>query len=627
MAQLNALVLYKGKPAIVKEHSDDKYNISLADGSHIKVRDKDIEQLHPGPVKNFGELDTHKPDISAIREAWELLLDEDNTQLTHKEIASIVFGDFTPSSAYTVYCILQDGLYFTGTITDIKLRSKEEIETEEAKRSEKQRDGEERTKFLERCKNNRLTEEDLQQASSRFMQDVEALAYGKSVKSRTMKELGLSETPEDAHALLLKTGIWTTEINPHPVRFGISLNSVNICPSNPPAEDRRDLCHLDSFAIDSPWSNDPDDAVSIEIEEKCFILYVHVSDPASSINFDSPAEKEARDRGATLYLPETTVRMISDECLSIFALGLSEKSTALTFKLTVNENGEIQKTEIFPSTVKVRRLTYNEADKLMDNTDSSEGTALQTLNNLAMLLLKRRMAQGAVNIDLPDVHISIENGEVSIKPYDKNISAIMVRECMIAAGEGAGNWASERGLAMPYISQETELPSNNILPGYAGSMQLRKGMRPRVISTKPGRHQGLGLDIYTQVTSPLRRYTDLLAHMQIRAFLNTAKGNTPLSADEISARFGYSEAAAAACVQAERASDNHWKMVYLSEKKESVWNAAALEKKGNRWLVIIPALALETQAALNKDVYPNEEIKLILKSVNISRGEAVFVQE
>jgi hypothetical protein len=66
-------------------------------------------------------------------------------------------------------------------------------------------------------------------------------------------------------------------------------------------------------------------------------------------------------------------------------------------------------------------------------------------------------------------------------------------------------------------------------------------------------------------------------------------------------------------------------MIYLSGKKDSVWDAVALEQKGNRWAVIIPSLALETQVPLHRDVLPNDEVKLILKSVHIPKGEAVFV--
>jgi exoribonuclease-2 len=68
-------------------------------------------------------------------------------------------------------------------------------------------------------------------------------------------------------------------------------------------------------------------------------------------------------------------------------------------------------------------------------------------------------------------------------------------------------------------------------------------------------------------------------------------------------------------------------MVYLSDKKNSVWDAVVLEKKGNRWAAVIPSLALELQVPLQKDAAPNETVRLILKSVNIPRGEAVFVQD
>jgi len=227
-----------------------------------------------------------------------------------------------------------------------------------------------------------------------------------------------------------------------------------------------------------------------------------------------------------------------------------------------------------------------------------------------------------VNIELPETHITVVDGTPEIQPIVPYRSTSLVRECMIAAGEGAGNWAAVRGIAFPYISQEVDI-QGDIPEGLAGSYFLRKCMRPRVLSTKPGRHQGLGLDTYSQVTSPLRRYTDLLAHMQIRAFL---RGDEPLGADEVSARLGFFEAAAAAAVQAERASNNHWTMVHLSGKKDSLWDAVALEKKGNRWAVMIPSLALETQAVLQRDVAPNDRVALVLKSANIPKGEAVFMQ-
>jgi hypothetical protein len=68
-------------------------------------------------------------------------------------------------------------------------------------------------------------------------------------------------------------------------------------------------------------------------------------------------------------------------------------------------------------------------------------------------------------------------------------------------------------------------------------------------------------------------------------------------------------------------------MVYLADKKDSAWDAVALEKKGNRWAVLIPALALETQVSLRGDIAPNDTLRLILKSANIPKREAVFVAD
>jgi exoribonuclease-2 len=626
MITKNALAAYKNRPALVKE-TGEKILIALLNGEQIRVREKDIELLHPGPVNDFADLPQANPggaaEDAAAREAWELLLEDAGGPLSLKELAELAFGGYSPASAWAAFRLLLDGLYFCGSAGAVTVRRREEVEAEAKKREEKGRETGERERFLERLRKARSSPGTLLPDDARFMQDVEALAYGKSAKSKTMKDLGLSETPEDAHALLLDAGFWTNAVNPHPARFGLSPVSAKIIPGPPPAGERRDLTRLAAFAIDSPWSNDPDDAVSLEdAGGGRRILYVHVADPASSIDPESNAEREARDRGATLYLPEGASRMLADEALSLFALGLSETSPALTFALTIDENGEIPETRIFPSLVKVKRLTYAEADRLIDSQDAAEAAVLRDLYALAERNLRRRTAAGAVNIDLPEVHIAAVDGKVTVEPITPFRSADMVRECMLLAGEGASRWAAGALLPFPYVSQEAGDLPEAALPGMAGSYQRRRCMRPRTLSARPARHWGLGLDAYTQVTSPLRRYTDLLAHLQIYAVLRNTR---PLSVDEVQARLGAAEAAALATVQAERASRAHWTMVYLADRKDSPWDAVALEKKGGRWVLMIPALALETQVPLRYEPAPNDHVELILKSVNIPRGEAAFV--
>jgi exoribonuclease-2 len=658
------LVAYKNRPALAVA-AGEKIDITFLNGDGgLRVREKDIDVLFPGPVTGVEDL---KRDIAAleggpapgeapagaaetaptrgagpaaVREAWELLAGDlaPGSAVPLRELAELVYGEYSPRSAWGAYLLLIEGLYFTGTPGAVSPRPRAEVEAGEKKRDAKAREGQDREAFLERLKARRL---DLP-GDGRYMQDLEALAYGRSEKSKTMKELGLPETPEDAHALLLDTGFWTPWINPHPARFGLSVTSARTLPEPPPEEARRDLTALPAFAIDSPWSADPDDAVSVEGNT----LYVHVADPAASIGPASPAEREARDRGATLYLPEGASRMLAEEALSLFALGLAETSPALTFKMTLDEAGAVLETEIFPSRVKAVRLSYARADGLMEGGDLAAerdaaefpagqaaiyAAALGQLCRLAERNFKRRLAAGAVSIELPETHMCVGSGNVTIEPLAPFRSAALVRECMLLAGEGAALWAGRpmpdgRRAAFPYVSQETGDLPGQILPGLAGAYQLRRCMRPRSLSVRPGRHWGLGLDAYTQVTSPLRRYTDLLAHIQIRAIL---RGEEPLGEEDVLLRLGAGEAAASATVQAERASRAHWTAVYLSDKKDSLWDAVALEKKsargaGSLWTVMIPALALETQVPLPGDISPNDGVKLAVKSVNIPRGELGF---
>jgi exoribonuclease-2 len=632
------LAVYKNRPVLVSE-TGEKITISFANGETLKVREKDIGVLHPGPLKSLAGFEAAPaqapgdtgggPGGDDIRGAWELL-EGSGSAVSLSELAELAFGSDSPQNAWKAWLLLAGGLYFTGTIDAISARSGETLKAEEEKRRGKAKESKEWENFLDQLKQGKLDPE----SGGRFMQDVEALAYGRSEKSRTMRGIGRSETPQEAHRLLLETGYWTLRTNPHPRRFGISPGPAKEAFPALPQEQRKDLTRLPAFAIDSPWSGDPDDAVSLENTEGGRTLYVHIADPAAAVSPDSGADREARDRGATLYLPEGCFRMLAEEALNRCALGLSETSPALTFKMILEPGGTVRETEIFPSIVKVKRLSYEEADALALGEAGEDPALVETMRELfrlGELNFERRMKAGGIHIELPEVHISAApHSPIRIDPIQPRKSAEMVRECMLLAGEGAAAWASGRRLPFPYITQETgELP-NKIPGGIAGGYQLRRCMRPRSVSAKPGCHWGLGLDGYTQVTSPLRRYTDLLAHQQIRAFLKqeAGQGGIPLGEEEILFRLAAGNEAAQMITQAERASNNYWTVVYLSEllkdRENAPWDAVVLEKRGGNTAVIIPGLALETQIASRKNPEPNEIIRLRLAGVRIPEGEAVF---
>jgi exoribonuclease-2 len=324
--------------------------------------------------------------------------------------------------------------------------------------------------------------------------------------------------------------------------------------------------------------------------------------------------------------------MLTPEALSLFALGLNDISPALSFKIALKPNLGIGEVEIIPSLVRVTRLSYEEADALIAS-GGKTGELLAALAALADRNVERRLDTGAVMIELPEAYIQVSLGEnpgenkVFVEAAGSYRSADLVRECMLLAGEGAARWALQRKLPFPYISQEAgELPDKR-LSGFAGAWQLRRCMRPRNLSAKPGVHWGLGLDEYTQVTSPLRRYTDLICHQQIRAWLNREAGGglKPLEEEEVLFRAGAAEAAASAASRAERASRAHWLAVYLSDKKNSLWDGVVLDRKGARGTVVIPALGIETQVNMRGNEEPNEKVRLSLSSVKIPEGEFSFI--
>ena len=176
-------------------------------------------------------------------------------------------------------------------------------------------------------------------------------------------------------------------------------------------------------------------------------------------------------------------------------------------------------------------------------------------------------------------------------------------------------------IPFPFVAQELgDLPADP-LPGLAGSYQLRRCMRPRRLSATPGEHAGLGLSEYTQVTSPLRRYTDLVAHQQIRTFL---AGGTPQTSDEVLSRIAAGEAAAQTAVQAERASNRHWTLILLSRMKNAEWDAVVVDRKGNRATVLIPALAMEASVAVKGELALNDIVRVVATNVKIPELDASF---
>lgn len=596
--QKQSLVLYKNGPALVTQMGD-KLEIKLTDGKTLKVRPKDITPLHPGPLQNLTEL---SPQSGEIETAWELLA---GATTTLPDLAELIYEDFTPATAWAAWQLVDDGLYFKGMPDAITVCTAEDVAQTQASRQAKAVEKQAWNDFLERVQAGQIQSDD-----GRFLQDVEALALGRQDSSRLLRELGHPESAEAAHSLLLKLKVWDETVNPYPQRLGAPITAPTAVLPDLPPQERLDLTHLPAFAIDDEGSQDPDDAISLDGNR----LWVHIADVAALVPPDSPADIEARNRGANLYLPEGTVHMLPPQATQTLALGLAETSPALSFGLDLQPDGEVNLAEIVPSRITVTRLSYEDAETQL-NTEP-----LQSLHRIAQTNYQRRLANGAIELNLPEVKIRLVNGEVIIRPLLPLKSRNLVREAMLMTGEALARFALAQNIPFPFTSQDTP-EAGDFTDTMSGMFARRRTLTRSQVKSVPGPHAGLGLELYTQATSPLRRYADLLAHQQIRACI---KDQPILSESEILERIGAAEAISGSIRQAERLSNTHWTLVHLLRHPGWQGEGVLVEVQNKRGLIVIPDLDFETRVHLRRDLPLDSRITLKLNKVNLPELDTHF---
>ncbi len=595
----NGLVAYKNHPALIIEDSPDLL-IKLEDGRTQKVRPKDVILIHPGPVLNISDLATPPGDTKT---AWEII---SHDAVTLRDLAELAFGSFTPSTAWGAWQMVCEDLYFQGMPDCIVACSREEVSQKQETRRKKAAQKTAWSGFLTRVSNRQVTSKD-----ALFLADVEAMALGQAAESRVLRELGRSQNPQSAHSLLLELGHWNNRFNPYPKRIGVPLSAPTINLPELPQEDRVDLTYLPAFAIDNSWTSDPDDALSLEGASR---LWVHVADVAAIVPRDSPADLEARNRAASLYLPEITVPMLPDEVSKRLGLGIQDISPALSFGLNLDPEGWITGIEIVPSWVRVSRLSYQQAEGMLHE------PPFEALLRLAQNNEARRKRNGAVSIDLPEVDIRIEDGKVVFHRVSQLKSQMMVREAMLMAGEAiAGHTLRERIPCVYSVQEASEIPT---LPdGLAGMYALRRFMKRGQLKNEAARHAGTGLDAYTQVTSPMRRYQDLLVHQQLRAHI---QGQALMTSHEIGQRLGASEIGVNSLRQVEKLSNQHWTMVYLAETPHWQGEAVIVETEDNHCTALIPDINLETRLHCRHILPLNTSIHVVLAEANVPELRAFF---
>ncbi|AJI47178.1 RNB domain-containing ribonuclease [Francisella philomiragia] len=609
----NALVIFKSKPAKVVEILDKKIEIETLDSKNIKLPAKNVQILTV--IENDFDLDKlEKLEIPELELTWELLQEQQQTSID--ELSELLFESVGANQAYTVWLLVSEGEYFSfNDDFTINIHSQEQKNEIVSDKQEKLRKEQELNDFIERLNNKTFNVED-----TKFLKEIEALATLKSTKCRFFKYLNMEESENSAYKLLLDICYWDEFFNPHLYRYGAELesNPAEFKYNSGSDSQRVDLTHLTAYAIDDEGSNDPDDAISWDAQQNK--MWVHIADPSSSISFGDEVDLEARARGSNLYVPEHIITMLPPQATQKLGLGLQEVSPALSVGFRLDESGDIHDIEICFSNIKVTRYSYEFVE---ENISALE---LGDIEVYTKYFTDKRLAKGAVELDFPEIKISLDNDKnVKLTDLPRLNSRTLVRDTMLMAGVAIGQFCKENNICVPFSTQpEHDLEQDDLenIDSIADMFATRKKLQRGKYSTEPDVHAGMGLDSYVQVTSPLRRYLDLLVHYQLRNFLENKQ---MISIDDVDNIIAQVDIPIKSNRQTERFSNSHWKLVYLMQNPNLEFQAAVIEKldKG-RLMVSIADLAMTKKLAVSGKYDLNDQIKLQNTSVNLVTQEAFF---
>ena len=593
MSKIGALVAYKGRPAQVISSTTHKYEISFLDGSSQKVREKDFRFIHP----EFASVHSECPEVDI-----SILNDLDIEFISLKELTEWLFDDYTSQNAWFVYLMSVDGLYFFWNKDVLVLRPEEQIEKIKANRQEKALEEE----SLKRCINN-LNNSSYDDKDIIWISEIEQVALNQSKHSKAMSALSIENTPENAHRLLIKIKYWSEYKNPYPQRNKIySDEELEFIERK---TDRKDLTHLTCFAIDNSDSSDADDAISIEGDR----VWIHIADVASYVDCNSDLDLFAQKRISNLYLPDQTLHMLPPSISEVCSLGVDEISNAVSVGFVLKDS-EISDIQIYLSQIKVTKISYEEADKLL-----SENKLLSKLNEIAKEHKSSRERNGAIRLNLPKTDIKLRDQKVLVIPQLESESREMISEFMVLAGRVIAMFSIENNISMPYLLQDSGKFSDEIIENInnlslSKTFEAAKGFNRSKLSVKPSLHAGLGLNEYLRVTSPMRRYMDLLVQQQLVRFISNL---TLLNESEIKERIKVNNSSSSKINKAIRQSVEHFRCLYFKQNRNWKGDGVVVEKSGNKLLLMIPEFAMITQIKPKTEVELEDKIKLKVNSINL----------
>ena len=287
----------------------------------------------------------------------------------------------------------------------------------------------------------------------------------------------------------------------------------------------KDLTSLKTFIIDSKNPKEIDDAISMEfLDDKPKYLWVHISYPAKLLEHNSELDLECRKKASSLYLVDEYRPMLPENIINIANLKTNKVSETLSACIELGKNGSIKSYKILETIIKPDyELTYEDANEILD-LEPKEEYELLSIKKVLENSFNYRKECGAITFNAPFSNLCLVDGEIYFEKYESTPAHKIVSESMILMGFVISDYLIKNKIPAPFRSQKINCDANQILMRNSTSLIkfsiLKQYIGKSFISRKPNKHETLGLESYTQVTSPLRRYIDLIIQKQLFFYIN-----------------------------------------------------------------------------------------------------------
>jgi len=319
---------------------------------------------------------------------------------------------------------------------------------------------------------------------------------------------------------------------------------------------REDCRNRNIVTIDGETAKDFDDAVEVRnLPNGNFLLGVHIADVAHYVREGTALDREAFERGTSVYFPGRAVPMLPER-LSNGICSLNPRVDRLTFSvdIEIDKRGRFVNHRIYKSVIKtVARMTYTEVNAVLtENAPHDLRDEFQRMHDCFEILRARREQRGSIDFDLPEADVVLgETGDIeAIRPTERNVAHRIIEEFMLAANEVVARelvFAVQPGIFRVHQQPDPQKLEDlrAILSEFKLTLrgdveEIRPGELQRVLNEVVGTpeerfltnivlrsmkrafyseeslgHFALAIEHYCHFTSPIRRYPDLIVHRRL----------------------------------------------------------------------------------------------------------------